>query len=44
MPALTQPLKVWVPLRVSKEGEGPADGGIKVANQQRGGHGELIGK
>lgn len=39
-----QSLKVWVPLRVSKEGEGPADRGMKVANQQRGVHGELIGK
>lgn len=40
----TQLLKVWVPLRASKEGEGPAERGLKIANQQRGDHGELIGK
>lgn len=40
----TQLLKVWVPLRVSKEGVGPSERGLKVTDPQRGGHGELIGK
>lgn len=40
----TQQLKVWVLFRARRKGEGPAERGLKVASQQRGGHGELIGK
>lgn len=40
----TQLLNVWVPLRASEEGVDPAERGLKVANQRRGDHEELIGR